>query len=410
MKLKCLAALVAIVLLAGCSLVMEPETDYGYYQISVTDTASAVMSSGRAAAAAGLAATYNQFSKAVVTIVDANGKLVPNSDVMQLFNLNGSVMTEAVKIAVGTYNITRYFVADSDNNVVFAAPLKGSALAAKVKKPLPLQFTVSSSVTVAVVPEMIAVAGHTAGEFGYTGMSFPAENTYAFPSSSIIKYYTLGTNGIAFDGDDYLSSYMIQNYASNFINMDAKSFSTVDGVMDNGNDIVGGWWSTEASLDKGSWRSGGPGPDNAWFTSDDVIQQTEDWSTPITSGVQYQPIRTNPGPDNKWFTADDVQTAYYRVTNDANGNMTKREYFVGTGTSGTLTDIWFGAYYVNTYPGGNNRYWSWTRQNRYHADGTLKEYVIHEFADQKFPEFFTKEIVYNPQGQVTSYALAVNNK
>ncbi len=259
-----------------------------------------------------------------------------------------------------------------------------------------------------VVPEILPVAGHTAEEFGYEGTTFPDPNSRSYPSSTIVKYYSLGADGAAFSDDDYCYSYTLQDYVSYHMNKDAKIFDTVDGQLHNGDDIINGWWNTEPTADKGSWKTGDPGNDYAWFTADDVIVRTEDWSGTPQAGILYQPICTDTGPDQVWFSPDDVQTGDYLDTLRADGNLVKRAYYSGTGTNGVLANDWFGAYYINTYEGDNNHWWSWTRQDRFNVDGTIKEYVIHEFGDPRFPRFFTKEIYFNSQGQVTHYAIAEN--
>ncbi len=375
-------------------------TKYGYYKVGVGNLKSLHLSK------AGSKDNFTSISKAVITIVDSQGQLVTDSDVVELFDFGGTYLSASIQIPAGTYKLTRYLIADSYNRILYATPITNSLLAANVANPLPIEFTVSESATTNVIADIIQVYNHTGTDFGYAGFTLPTNaltNQLPFPSQTTIYSYSIGSNG------NYLYGYQYQGYFSYYGNNGNKNYNTVDGQMNNGDDVVTGWWKDQSNANFGSWQSGA-GADGQWFTSDDVIQHWEDWTV-----SSYHTIYTAAGPDGIWFTSDDIQTECYKDSFDAEGNTVRRVHYTNAGANGIWNDSddvigpdWFGCWYTNFYDGTNNRWWSWTKQIRYDGPGPggvwltandhVKEWVVHEFSDTRFSKFWTKETYYTDAG------------
>ena len=168
--------------LVGCSMsdsASEP-SDVGYYKIAVNNqqgSPSSVVSLLRKTAQ-----YYNSVSKAVITVEDANGKLISSDQVIELFNFTGIYMSERIQLPEGTYYLTRFFVADSNNFVKYAIPMDGSSLAASVSDTLPIEFTIANGTEYQVLPQVLEVGNQTAADFGYSeDFEIPDSDKPLFP-------------------------------------------------------------------------------------------------------------------------------------------------------------------------------------------------------------------------------------
>jgi len=102
----------------------------------------------------------------VVTIQNANGDVVYDSKKMELFNFNGTYISESLTLNVAAYKLTKFLVLDENNAVIFSTPLEGSALALLVSDPLPIDFAVVKDVDTKVVPEVLSTENLPAIDFG----------------------------------------------------------------------------------------------------------------------------------------------------------------------------------------------------------------------------------------------------
>jgi len=102
----------------------------------------------------------------VVTIQYANDTVVYDSKKLELFNFNGSYISESLTLNVASYKLTKFLVLDANNAVIFSTPLEGSTLATLVTDPLPINFTIAKDSDNKVVPEVLSTTNLPATDFG----------------------------------------------------------------------------------------------------------------------------------------------------------------------------------------------------------------------------------------------------
>ncbi len=95
----------------------------------------------------------------------------------ELYVLGNDFITDPIEFEVGIYALVQFLVLDSDNKVLFAAPTLGSEMADLVDVPLPIPVNVTSEATSHIIPQVVAVEGHSAGDFGYVAFSFDVRET-----------------------------------------------------------------------------------------------------------------------------------------------------------------------------------------------------------------------------------------
>ncbi|MCT4603753.1 MAG: formylglycine-generating enzyme family protein [Marinifilum sp.] len=81
---------------------------------------------------------------------------------------SGKLVSDEIKLWVGSdYELVRFELQNKDNKTLYAAPLSGSALASKVKKPLALAFSVEADKTTPLQVEVLSTAGADPSDFGF---------------------------------------------------------------------------------------------------------------------------------------------------------------------------------------------------------------------------------------------------
>lgn len=116
----------------------------------------------------------------VVSIRDAAGTSVVTSKKLSLFEFNGKFISEPVPLIPGTYYLYEFLVLDSDNKVLLAAPIDGSAKAYLVVDPLDVLFEVKKNKVIEITPEVLNVHESSAQDFGYATFSFKEIETFDF--------------------------------------------------------------------------------------------------------------------------------------------------------------------------------------------------------------------------------------
>jgi endoglucanase len=109
----------------------------------------------------------------VVTITDSSGNVIHDMLKITLYDLGGgNYLSESIQFDPGSYRLTKFLVVDADNNILYAAPLAGSALANLVNTPLPMDFSVQEGHTTSLPVQVVETAGTTPADFGYITFSF----------------------------------------------------------------------------------------------------------------------------------------------------------------------------------------------------------------------------------------------
>jgi hypothetical protein len=116
----------------------------------------------------------------VITIEDPLGNIVLDNEKVEIYNMNGNYISKPVSLLTGNYKLTAFLVLNSENNVVFAAPVEGSDKAYLVQEPLPIQFEAVKDVVSKVNPEVVSTAESHPENFGYASFGFNIAQTFDF--------------------------------------------------------------------------------------------------------------------------------------------------------------------------------------------------------------------------------------
>lgn len=125
-------------------------------------------------------ATDGNVAAVVVSIRDAAHTSVVASKKLSLFDFDGKFISEPVALVPGTYYLYEFLVVDSNNKVIFATPLEGSAKAYLVAHPLEIKMEVFKNRATEITPEVLSVHESSAKDFGYTTFSFKEIETFDF--------------------------------------------------------------------------------------------------------------------------------------------------------------------------------------------------------------------------------------
>lgn len=113
--------------------------------------------------------TFSTQTYALVTILDSQGQKVKDR-----FSVTAS--DSQISLAPGTYQLTEFMVPGPDNNPLYIAPVKDSAKAYLVQKPLPISFTIAVNQTLTLSVEVLSATA-SATEFGYSKLTYVVVNT-----------------------------------------------------------------------------------------------------------------------------------------------------------------------------------------------------------------------------------------
>jgi uncharacterized protein (TIGR02145 family) len=108
----------------------------------------------------------------VVTIENSTGTKIYDAKKLELFNFNGSFISESLSLEVAEYKLTGFMVLDVNNTVIYSTPLEGSSLATQVGDPLPISFTVSKDQETKITPDVLTTTGVSVSDFGYASFDF----------------------------------------------------------------------------------------------------------------------------------------------------------------------------------------------------------------------------------------------
>ncbi|HOO99699.1 MAG TPA: DNRLRE domain-containing protein [Bacteroidales bacterium] len=103
----------------------------------------------------------------LISVTDEDSNIVFTDKLIPLYLFGNGFISENVEIEAGEYLLTKFMVINAAGEVTFAAPLEGSELAYLVKKPIPVHFRILPGTVTRLVPEVLAVEGHTPQQFGY---------------------------------------------------------------------------------------------------------------------------------------------------------------------------------------------------------------------------------------------------
>jgi uncharacterized protein (TIGR02145 family) len=116
----------------------------------------------------------------IVSIENQQRNLVKNAEKIEIFDMNGSYISKPLSLVTGNYSLTRFLIVDSNNKVLYASPLKNSANAYLVNKPLPISFTVQKNTVIKITPEVLSATQSSPEDFGYATFGFNIAETFNF--------------------------------------------------------------------------------------------------------------------------------------------------------------------------------------------------------------------------------------
>ncbi len=141
----------------------------------------------------------------VVSLSDKNGDVVYEQLKLDLLQFDDNYITKPVYLEPGTYSLDLFFVGYGQQ-VKFATPLAGSAMAYLVDNPLPFTFNINEDDVTNVVPQVIKVTSENSDAFGYVTFSFDIISTFkinvaGFTYDSSLNNFNLSAFNLAVYGD-----------------------------------------------------------------------------------------------------------------------------------------------------------------------------------------------------------------
>ncbi len=129
----------------------------------------------------GLKSSMNEnLTHVVITVEDEKGNVVKDNEKIEIYNMNGNYISKPISLLTGNYKLTGFFVLNSANNVMYAAPIEGSDKAYLVNEPLPIEFTTVKDVVTKVNPEVLSTSESHPQDFGYASFGFNIAETFDF--------------------------------------------------------------------------------------------------------------------------------------------------------------------------------------------------------------------------------------
>lgn len=174
--------LIAVLLLISFSCSKNDDNEGNQNdEISFTITFSDLSQSLKSASLNDSFPTLDDAKQIVLTIKTASGEDTKyTSEKIDIFKMNGTYFSQKLSLVTGSYNLIEFFLIDSVNNTIFAAPLNGSLQAQNVDHPLPIEFAIGKDQITSVNVEVLATTGLSPADFGLVGFIFHEVPTFNF--------------------------------------------------------------------------------------------------------------------------------------------------------------------------------------------------------------------------------------
>ncbi len=99
---------------------------------------------------------------------------------IELYLVDNEFISKKITLPIGDYNLTEFFVLDSENNITHIAPLEGSEQAQNVNDPLPIEFTVLTDQITSINVEVISSEDLSLEGFGLAGFNLSEIDLFNF--------------------------------------------------------------------------------------------------------------------------------------------------------------------------------------------------------------------------------------
>jgi hypothetical protein len=106
-----------------------------------------------------------------VSIETPGGEPIETLKELAVFQMGDHFISETLSLAPGDYHIVSFFIADGDQEILYATPEEGSPLAGAVADPLPVSFSIEDGEVTNVAMEVVSTSGYEPADFGYVSFS-----------------------------------------------------------------------------------------------------------------------------------------------------------------------------------------------------------------------------------------------
>ncbi|MBN8705617.1 MAG: LamG domain-containing protein [Bacteroidetes bacterium] len=176
-----LATLTSIFFISGCDQLQENDLkENGKVRFSFSPSASGSLKKS--------AADSTQISGILITLTDTKGKILSEKQFVSVIKFGSGYVSEPIELASGAYLVTEFFVENSNNEIVYATPVKDSHLAHLVTTPLPATLSVEPDIISNLSLEVLEVNNSAPSEFGYASFHF-----------NVVRYSTIQVGVFVFD-------------------------------------------------------------------------------------------------------------------------------------------------------------------------------------------------------------------
>ena len=122
----------------------------------------------------------------LVSVEDMDGHSILNDFLIPLYTFGTGFVSENIEIQTGEFKLTKFMVINSSGEVIYAAPLDGSALAYLVNMPLPLNFVINPGQVTRILPEVLSSINLSPTQFGYTNFGIQVIHPLSFYAICIL--------------------------------------------------------------------------------------------------------------------------------------------------------------------------------------------------------------------------------
>ncbi len=148
--------------------------------------------------------TEETITKIVISVETMDGDVFADNHEINISAFGTGYVSDPFLLTIGEYKITKFLVLNESDEIVYATPKEGSALAGLVSHPLPISFQVIPDQITKVGLEVIETASHDPEDLGYSTFSFniiPTQEIlisvmnhfgsgdYAFTNSELTTYF-----------------------------------------------------------------------------------------------------------------------------------------------------------------------------------------------------------------------------
>ncbi|MFV0391666.1 MAG: hypothetical protein ACK5KP_07280 [Paludibacteraceae bacterium] len=115
----------------------------------------------------------------VITIENGKGERIYDTKKIELYQFNGSYISEPVSLDVSDkeYKLIQFLVLDVNNNVIYCTPTENSNVAYLVTNPLPISFPVNKNEITKITVEVIPSGSVYPSDYGYSTFDFNVTET-----------------------------------------------------------------------------------------------------------------------------------------------------------------------------------------------------------------------------------------